>query len=167
MAAGEHGETLCSAMAQSNRDESYACAAALRLLRDRRGLSIHICVTSLSSHRSTSVVRPSCRGGECVVRTHSSSCTSDAGQPTHACSVDIEMGSHLGWEKPRAPPKRDSGPELQSIVYRVCKTATQIKTLWERNRIEAASRGTWMHLQLEPEAYPHTEMSLAQSRKGT
>ena len=58
MAAGEHGEALSSAMTQSNRDESYACAAALRLLRDRRGLSIHISVTSLSSRRSTSVVRP-------------------------------------------------------------------------------------------------------------
>ena len=43
-----------------------------------------------------------------------------------------------------------SGPEMQKVVYRVCKTATDIKRMWDHQRTEAALRGTWMHLQIEP-----------------
>ena len=41
------------------------------------------------------------------------------------------------------------GPDMQRIVYRVCKTAADIKRMWDVQRTEAASRGTWMHLQIE------------------
>ena len=39
---------------------------------------------------------------------------------------------------------------MQKVVYRVCKTAADIKRMWDQQRTEAALRGTWMHLQIEP-----------------
>ena len=38
MSLGEDGEALCMAFASLNRNETSACACAMRLLRDRRDL---------------------------------------------------------------------------------------------------------------------------------